>query len=149
MRSGTLNVPGIVGFGRAVEIAVKNMTVESQRLTYLKSLLREHMLENLSDIRINGHMTDCLPGLLNVSFNDVDADSLLLELADIALSSGSACTSAQRAPSHVLKAIGATNGQSQGSVRFGVGRFNSQDEIRYVCRRVVEAVKKLRSMTPR
>ncbi|MCA6221683.1 cysteine desulfurase family protein [Photorhabdus antumapuensis] len=149
LRSGTLNVPGIVGFGRAVELSVKNLPDESMRLRYLRDLLRLYIIENMADVRINGHLTECLPGLLNVSFNGLDADSLLLELSEIALSSGSACTSANRAPSHVLKAIGVSDAQAQASVRFGLGRFNNEDEIRYVCLRLEKAVNKLRSMAPK
>ncbi|OWO85618.1 IscS subfamily cysteine desulfurase [Photorhabdus luminescens] len=149
LRSGTLNVPGIVGFGRAVELSVKNLPDESMRLRYLRDLLRLYIIENVADVRINGHLTECLPGLLNVSFNGLDADSLLLELSEVALSSGSACTSANRAPSHVLKAIGLSDAQAQASVRFGLGRFNNEDEIRYVCLRLQKAVNKLRSMAPK
>ncbi|CAQ82251.1 MULTISPECIES: cysteine desulfurase family protein [Photorhabdus] len=149
LRSGTLNVPGIVGFGRAVELSVKNLTAESMRLRYLRDLLRLYIIENVADVRINGHLTECLPGLLNVSFNGIDADSLLLELSEVALSSGSACTSANRAPSHVLKAIGVSDALAQASVRFGLGRFNNEDEIRYVCLRLEKAVNKLRSMAPK
>ncbi|TDB55638.1 cysteine desulfurase family protein [Photorhabdus luminescens] len=149
LRSGTLNVPGIVGFGRAVELSVKNLPDESMRLRYLRDLLRLYIIENVADVRINGHLTECLPGLLNVSFNGLDADSLLLELSEVALSSGSACTSANRTPSHVLKAIGLSDAQAQASVRFGLGRFNNEDEIRYVCLRLQKAVNKLRSMAPK
>ncbi|WP_036768243.1 cysteine desulfurase family protein [Photorhabdus australis] len=149
LRSGTLNVPGIVGFGRAVELSVKNLTAESMRLRYLRDLLRLYIIENVADVRINGHLTECLPGLLNVSFNGIDADSLLLELSEVALSSGSACTSANRAPSHVLKAIGVSDALAQASVRFGLGRFNNEEEIRYVCLRLEKAVSKLRSMAPK
>ncbi|WP_323840528.1 cysteine desulfurase family protein [Photorhabdus africana] len=149
LRSGTLNVPGIVGFGRAVELSVKNLPDESMRLRYLRDLLRSYIIEHVADVRINGHLTECLPGLLNVSFNGLDADSLLLELSEVALSSGSACTSASRAPSHVLKAIGVSDAQAQASVRFGLGRFNNEDEIRYVCLRLEKTVNKLRSMVPK
>ncbi|MDC9593756.1 cysteine desulfurase family protein [Xenorhabdus sp. IM139775] len=149
LRSGTLNVPGIIGFGSAVELSVKNLATESTRLRYLRDLLRQHIIENVPDVRMNSHLTECLPGLLNVSFDGVDADSLLLELSEVALSSGSACTSANRAPSHVLKAIGVSDEQAQASLRFGLGRFNNEDEIRYVCLRLEEAVKKLRSMAPK
>ncbi|WP_391528692.1 cysteine desulfurase family protein [Photorhabdus akhurstii] len=149
LRSGTLNVPGIVGFGRAVELSVKNLPDESMRLRYLRDLLRSYIIDNVADVRINGHLIECLPGLLNVSFNGLDADSLLLELSEVALSSGSACTSANRAPSHVLKAIGLNDAQAQASVRFGLGRFNDEDEIRYVCLRLQKAVNKLRSMAPK
>lgn len=149
LRSGTLNVPGIVGFGHAVELSVKNRHTESIRLRHLRDFLRQYIVENVPDIKINSHTTECLPGLLHVSFGNVDADSLLLALSDIALSSGSACSSANRVPSHVLKAIGVSDVLAQGSVRFSLGRFNHKDEIRYVCLRLQEAVNKLRSMAPK
>ncbi|WP_246550503.1 aminotransferase class V-fold PLP-dependent enzyme [Photorhabdus caribbeanensis] len=130
-------------------MSVKNLPDESMRLRYLRDLLRSYIIENVADVRINGHLTECLPCLLNVSFNGLDADSLLLELSEIALSSGSTCTSVNRAPSHVLKAIGLNDAQAQASVRFGLGRFNNEDEIRYVCLRLQKAVNKLRSMAPK
>lgn len=148
LRSGTLNVPGIVGLGRAVELAVANLATESSRLRDLRKILYLHIINKVPYSRINGHLTECLPGLLNVSFDGVDADSLLLELSKVALSSGSACNSAQRTPSHVLKAIGISDAQAQASVRFGLGRFNNENEIRYVCHHLEEAVKTLRSMVP-
>lgn len=149
LRSGTLNVPGIVGFGAAVELAMKDLDVEVARLSALRDMLRQYIVTNVAAVEVNGHPAKCLPGLLNVSIDGVDADSLLLELSDIALSSGSACTSAHRAPSHVLKAIGRSDAQAQGSVRFGLGRFTTEADIRYVCTRVHEAVSMLRSMAPR
>ncbi len=148
LRSGTLNVAGIVGFGRAVELAMENLPTEPERLRGLRDVLQKHLVERIPDIRVNGHRTARLPGLLNVSFDGIDADSLLLALPEIALSSGSACTSAQRAPSHVLKAIGVSDARAQGSVRFGLGRFTTAAEIRHVCLRLEEAVKTLRSMAP-
>jgi hypothetical protein len=134
--------------GRAVELAMENLTTEPERLRVLRDVLEQHIIEHVADVQINGHRTACLPGLLNVSFDGVDADSLLLALPEVALSSGSACTSAHRAPSHVLKAIGISDVRAQGSVRFGLGRFNNEDEIRHVCLRLKEAVKTLRAMAP-
>ncbi len=126
LRSGTLNVPGIAGFGRAVELSCRNLAAEATRLRQLRDLLRSSIVENIA------------------------ADSLLLELSDeVALSSGSACTSANATPSHVLKAIGVGAALAQASVRFGLGRFNTEEEVRYVCRRLGEAVNKLRSMVPK
>jgi cysteine desulfurase len=148
LRSGTLNVAGIVGFGRAVELAMENLPTEPRRLRVLRDVLQQHIVEHIPDAQVNGHRTASLPGLLNVSFGGVDADSLLLALPEIALSSGSACTSAQRAPSHVLKAIGVSDARAQGSLRFGLGRFTTEAEIRHVCLRLEEAVKTLRSMAP-
>lgn len=148
LRSGTLNVPGIVGFGHAAQLAMENLPAESARLCELRNRLRQSLIDTIPCIRINGHLTECLPGVLNVSFSGVDAGSLLLELPDVALSSGSACTSAQPALSHVLLAMGASDQQIRASVRIGVGRFNSESEIRYVSQRLAEAVKILRSMAP-
>lgn len=149
LRSGTLNVSGIVGFGAAVELAMNDLDAESARLVALRDALRQYIVANIDGIEVNGHPARCLPGLLNVSIDCVDADSLLLELSDIALSSGSACTSAQRAPSHVLKAIGRSDAQSQGSVRFGLGRFTTEEDIVYVGTQFAAAVAMLRSMAPR
>lgn len=148
LRSGTLNVPGIVGFGRAVELAVKRRDAESTRVGRLRGMLRDYLLANVPDIAINGHPTACLPGTLNISFAGVDASSLLLELPDIALSSGSACTSALHSPSHVLLAMGASASRIQSSVRIGIGRFNNEEETGYVGRRLAEAVAMLRAMAP-
>jgi len=148
LRSGTLNVPAIVGFGRAAELAMENLSAESARVCELRNMLRHYLLSTVPDIRINGHLTECLPGVLNVSFAGVDAGSLLLELPDVAMSSGSACTSAGQEPSHVLLAIGASDEEIRSSVRIGLGRFNNENEIRYVSHRLAEAVKMLRSMAP-
>ncbi len=148
LRSGTLNVPGIVGFGRAAELAMENMSVESAMLCDLRNRLRQHILDTVPNMQVNGHLTECLPGVLNVSFEGIDADSLLLELSDVALSSGSACTSDQQTPSHVLQALGVSDEQLRGSVRFGLGRFNNESEIDYVCQRLENTVKMLRSMAP-
>ncbi|WP_145476415.1 cysteine desulfurase family protein [Yersinia similis] len=148
LRSGTLNVPAIVGFGRAAELAMENMSAESARLCGLRNRLRQHILDTVPNVQVNGHLTECLSGVLNVSFEGIDADSLLLELPDVALSSGSACTSEQQTPSHVLQAIGVSNEQIRGSVRFGLGRFNNESEIGYVCQRLEHTVKTLRTMAP-
>ncbi|MBJ7514986.1 MAG: cysteine desulfurase [Stenotrophomonas sp.] len=148
LRSGTLNVPGIVGFGRAAELALQNLESESWRVRGLKDALRRYLVANVPGVEINGHLTACLPGTLNVSFANVDASSLLLELPDIALSSGSACTSAQQSPSHVLLALGASQARIQSSVRIGIGRFNTEEEVRHVGARLAEAVEMLRSMVP-
>jgi cysteine desulfurase len=149
LRSGTLNVAGIVGFGAAIELAIADLDTEGARQRRLRDALRQSITSTVAGIDINGHPTQCLPGLLHVSIDGIDADSLLLELSDIALSSGSACTSAQRAPSHVLKAIGRSDAQSQGSVRFGLGRFTTDADIGYVGARFAAAVAMLRSMAPR
>ena len=148
LRSGTLNVPGIVGFGQAVEISSNNFLEESERLRYLRDVMRSYIQANIPNARLNGNQDMCLPGLLNVSFDNIDADSLLLELSDIALSSGSACNTAKREPSHVLQALGLNNTVAQSSVRFGLGRFNTEEEVLYTCEKLEAAVKRLRSMIP-
>lgn len=148
LRSGTLNVPGIVGFGRAAELAQQTLETEAWRVRGLKDTLRRYLVTHVPGVEINGHLTACLPGTLNVSFAGVDASSLLLELPDIALSSGSACTSAQQSPSHVLLALGASEARIQSSVRIGIGRFNTEEEVRHVGARLAEAVATLRSMVP-
>lgn len=147
-RSGTLNVPGIVGFGTALEICSSEMQTETQRLRHLRDELYAILATKLGGVRRNGHPTRCLPGLLNVSFASIDADSLLFALENFALSSGSACTSADVAPSHVLKAIGLSDELAQASVRFGIGRFNTESEIKSVSDHCVAEVQRLRSMTP-
>jgi len=148
LRSGTLNVPGIVGLGRAAELALQHLPAESARLQRLRDTLRRFLLENVPGVHLNGHPDECLPGVLNVSFAGVDAGSLLLELPDIALSSGSACTSAQHTLSHVLLAMGASSEQITSSVRIGLGRFNTPEDLSHLCQRLVEAVGLLRSMAP-
>lgn len=148
LRSGTLNVPGIVGFGHAAELAMRTMATESARQRRLRDALRDYLVANVRGVDINGHLTACLPGTLNVSFAGVDAASLLLELPDIALSSGSACTSAQQSNSHVLLALGASEARIQSSVRVGIGRFNTEEEVTHVGQRLAEAVAALRAMVP-
>jgi len=147
-RSGTLNVPGIVGFGKAVEIIVECATEENERIGTMRDALLFRILSDVPGTIINGTPGRTLPGLLNASFDGLDADSLLLELSDFALSSGSACTSASAAPSHVLKAMGRTERQAQASVRFGLGRFNTMDDIDHVARCLTAAVRRLRAMAP-
>jgi cysteine desulfurase len=148
MRSGTLPVPLIVGFGRACEIAQEVMPTESVRLARLRDKLQETIYKNLDEVYLNGHPTQRLPHNLNVSFAYVEGESLLMGLKEIALSSGSACTSATLEPSYVLRALGVGSELAHSSIRFGLGRFNTEDEVDYVAGRVVEIVKKLRDMSP-
>lgn len=148
MRSGTLNVPGIVGFGRAAEIAGEEMSDEAKRIGALRDKLRNRLFEDLDEVYLNGHETLRLPGNLNVSFAFVEGESLLMGLKDVALSSGSACTSASLEPSHVLRAIGLSNDLAHGSIRFGLGRFNTEDEVDQVAGRVIEEVRRLRALSP-
>ena len=148
MRSGTLNVPGIVGFGKACEIAMKVMKEESARLLSLRERLRKGITDSLEEVYLNGHPARRMPGNLNLSFAYVEGESLLMGLKEIALSSGSACTSATLEPSYVLQALGVSPELAHSSVRFGLGRFNTEKEVDYVINRVTETVNRLREMSP-
>lgn len=148
LRSGTLNVPGIVGFGKACELGEAEMVEESQRLSRLRERLWRALSEQLDEVDLNGHPSRRLAGNLNVSFGYVEGESLLLGLKDVAVSSGSACTSATLEPSHVLKAIGVGDERAQGSIRFGLGRFTTEEDIDYAAARVVEEVRRLRALSP-
>ena len=148
MRSGTLNVPGIVGLGAACEIAMNEMPEESKRLAYLRDKLRKKFEDNLDEIHVNGSMEHRLPGNLNMSFVYVEGESLLMGINDIAVSSGSACTSATLEPSYVLKALGLGDDVAHSSIRFGIGRFNTEAEIDYIADKLIDTVKKLRELSP-
>jgi len=148
MRSGTLNVPGIVGLGEACGIAKKEMAEEAKRLSYLRDKLKDRLLASLDEVYINGTMEHRLPNNLNISFAYVEGESLLMGINDIAVSSGSACTSATLEPSYVLKALGAGVDLAHSSIRFGLGRFNTEDEVDYVAAKVIDVVKKLRELSP-
>ncbi len=149
MRSGTLNVPGIVGLGCACAVAAEDMEAESGRVLALRERLRARLFAELEDTTLNGSPEQRLPGNLNLSFGGIEAESLLMSLEDVALSSGSACTSATLEPSHVLRAIGVRDELAHGSIRFGLGRFNDADEVDYVAGRLVEEVRRLRRLSSR
>jgi cysteine desulfurase len=148
LRSGTLNVPGIVGLGKACEICQKEMAEESERLRRLRDKLKDAILSRLDDTFLNGSMAHRLPNNLNLSFAGVEGDALLMGINDVAVSSGSACTTATLEPSHVLRALGVSEDLSHSSIRFGLGRFNTEEEVDYVADRVVETVKRLRELSP-
>ena len=148
MRSGTLNVPGIVGLGKACAIATEEMPHESCRLAGLRNRLKDRIMSRLDECYINGSMEHRLPGNLNVSFAHVEGESLLMGINDVAVSSGSACTSAMVEPSYVLKALGTGDDLAHSSIRFGIGRFNTDAEVDYVADRVVETVQRLREISP-
>lgn len=148
MRSGTLNVPGIVGLGEACAIAEKEMIQEGLRMTQLRQKLQDHILGELDEVYINGHLENRLPQNLNMSFAYVEGESLMMGLKEIALSSGSACTTATLEPSYVLRALGVGSDLAHSSLRFGLGRFTTDEEVDYVGKRVVEAVTRLRDMSP-
>jgi cysteine desulfurase len=148
LRSGTLNVPAIAGFGKACEIASAEMITESEKLKNLGKKLFEGLNTKLDGVYLNGHPEKRLPGNLNISFEHVNADSLMMSMKKIAVSSGSACTSAEVEPSHVLKAIGVKEELLNNSVRFGIGRFNTEEEIDYVIGKTVQKVTELRKISP-
>lgn len=148
MRSGTLNVAGIVGFGKACEIALQDMPKESCRLAGLRNRLRDSIMKELDEVYVNGSLEHRLPGNLNISFLYVEGESLLMGINDVAVSSGSACTSATLEPSYVLKALGLGDDLAHSSIRFGLGRFNTEAEVDYVSARIVEVVKRLRELSP-
>ncbi len=148
MRSGTLNVPGIVGLGKACEIALEEMDSEAAYLRGLRDRLKAKFESELDYIHVNGTMEHRLPGNLNMSFVYVEGESLLMGINDVAVSSGSACTSATLEPSYVLKALGLGDDVAHSSIRFGLGRFNTQAEVDYVADKVIDIVKKLRELSP-
>jgi len=151
LRSGTLNTPGIVGFARAVELCCAEMQTEQSRLTGLRDRLFEGLTSELSGVSLNGPALEIdglrLAGNLNVSFDSVDGEALLMNMKDIAVSSGSACTSANPEPSHVLRAIGRSDEATRSSLRFGLGRFNSGEEIDFAIKTVAQVVRRLRKLS--
>jgi cysteine desulfurase len=148
MRSGTLNVSGIVGFGKAAELCMEEMEEENIRLTNLRDKFKSIMFESLEEVYVNGHETKRLSGNLNLSFPYVEGESLIMGLSDVAVSSGSACTSASLEPSYVLKAMGRGDELAHSSIRFGFGRFSTEEEMEYVAEKTTDIVNRLREMSP-
>ena len=148
MRSGTLNVPGIVGLGAAAALAKAEMATESARLSAMRDRLNKKLHDNLDEIYINGSMEHRLPHNLNISFAYVEGESLLMGINDVAVSSGSACTSASLEPSYVLKALGAGDDLAHSSIRFGLGRWTTDEEVDYVVEKLTSVVRRLREMSP-
>lgn len=148
IRAGTLNVPAIVGFGKACEIALNEMETESKRLKELRNKLHNGIISALKDVYLNGHPEFGLANNLNLSFKYVDSDALMIAMKEIAVSSGSACSSESAEASHVLKAISTDESRAHSSIRFGLGRFNTEEEIDYVINKVVEKVIYLREISP-
>ena len=148
MRSGTLNVPGIVGFGKAADIMREEGPEDSARALRQREHLRERLTSELGDVVLNGSLEHRLPGNLNVSFAFVEGEALMMAIKDVAVSSGSACTSASLEPSYVLRAMGVGEDLAHSSIRFGIGRSNTDEEIEYVAGLVVEKVRRLREMSP-
>ncbi|GMU83526.1 MAG: cysteine desulfurase [Planctomycetota bacterium] len=148
MRSGTLNVPGIVGLGKAAELCREHFDTEVARLKALRDRLLTKITTQLDEVYLNGHATNRTPNNANISFAYVEGESLMMGFADVAVSSGSACTSASLEPSYVLKSLGVGDELAHSSIRFSVSRFNTEEEIDYVAEKVVRAVRKLREMSP-
>ncbi len=148
LRSGTLNVPGVVGFGKAAEICSQLIKDESERIGRLRNKLYKGIVSQLNGVHLNGSLTERLPNNLNISIDGIKSESFILEMKDIALSYGSACTSESLKPSHVLLAIGCSKEQALSSIRFGLGRFTTEEEIDYTIKRVVDTVEKLRAVSP-
>ena len=148
MRSGTLNVPGIVGLGKAAALCQAEMAAEATRLSKLRDRLNEKFHQNLDEIYVNGSMEHRLPHSLNISFAYVEGESLLMGINDVAVSSGSACTSASLEPSYVLKALGAGDDLAHSSIRFGLGRWTTEEEVDYVVEKLTSVVRRLREMSP-
>jgi cysteine desulfurase len=148
MRSGTLNVPGIVGLGKAAELCGQHMAAESARLSALRDRMKSRILEQLDEVHLNGHPTLRTPTNLNLSFSYVEGESLMMGISDVAVSSGSACTSASLEPSYVLKALGVGDELAHSSIRFSFGRFTTQEEVDYVADKLIGVIRKLREMSP-
>src|SRR5207245_9199090 len=148
MLSGTLNVPAIVGFGAAAEIAEREMVEEGLRTGKLRQKLQDYLFSHLDHLELNGHPEHRLPGNLNVSFAYVEGEALMMASKSVAVSSGSACTSASLEPSYVLRACGLSEDLSTTYIRFGLGRFNTEAEVDFVGKYVVDQVRRLREMSP-
>jgi cysteine desulfurase len=148
MRSGTLAVPNIVGMGKACELCQNEMAEESKRLIRLRERLRAGIMERIDETYINGHPVERIPGNINLSFAYVEGEALMMGVKDVAVSSGSACTSASLEPSYVLRALGVGDELAHSSIRFGLGRFNTEEEVDFVIDHVAQAVDHLRSMSP-
>ena len=147
-RSGTLNVPGIVGFGKAIELAMEEISSEAERQIGLRQHLYKRLNDELDYVFLNGHPTERLPNNLNLSFGYVEGESLMMGISEIAVSSGSACTSASLEPSYVLRSMGVGDDLDHSSVRFGFGRYTTMEEVNYAADKVIGAVKRLREMSP-
>ncbi|MBF0462209.1 MAG: IscS subfamily cysteine desulfurase [Magnetococcales bacterium] len=148
MRSGTLPTPLLVGFGKACELAMQEMETENRHVLALRERLREGLFSQLTHLELNGDLQHRLAGNLNVSFGFVEGESMMMAIKDVAVSSGSACTSASLEPSYVLRALGVSEEQAHTSIRFGLGRFTTEEEVNFVIKTVVQAVNRLREMSP-
>jgi cysteine desulfurase len=151
LRSGTLNPPGIVGFAKALELCLSEMNDESQRLRRLRDRLLRGLVEAIPDVALNGPTLDQpdwrLPNNLNCSFGYVDGEALMMSMRDLAVSSGSACTSTNPEPSHVLRALGLSDDLTRASLRFGLGRFNTDEEVEFAIGLLSDTVHRLRKLS--
>jgi cysteine desulfurase len=148
MRSGTLNVPGIVGLGRAAAIMKEEGAAESARIGALRDRLQARLMKELDEVHLNGSAEHRLPGNLNLSFAFVEGEAMMMAIKDVAVSSGSACTSASLEPSYVLRALGVGDELAHSSIRFGLGRYTTEEEVDYVAELVIKKVRHLRDMSP-
>jgi len=148
MRSGTLNVPGIVGLGKACELAQAELPAEMERLAALRARFEQRVLSALEHVAVNGDPVQRIPGCSNLSFSYVEGESMIMGISELAVSSGSACTSASLEPSHVLQAMGVGDELAHSSIRFGFGRFTTEEEVDYAAEKVIAAVRKLRELSP-
>jgi cysteine desulfurase len=148
MRSGTLNVPSIVGLGAACRIARKELAAEAERTSALRDHLQRRLTTELDEVHVNGNLEHRLPNCLNVSFAYVEGESLLMGISDVAVSSGSACTSASLEPSHVLRSMAIGDELAHSSIRFGFGRFTTREEVDFAADSVIAAVRRLRELSP-
>jgi cysteine desulfurase len=148
LRSGTVPVPLVVGFGKACELCRQEISAEAERLRSLRERLRAGIMDRLTDVHLNGHPSERLPGTLNLSFAYVKGDALMMGLKNVAISSGSACTSASLEPSYVLKALGVDDELAHSSIRFGLGRFNTEEEVDFVGDEVIRTVQRSREISP-
>lgn len=148
MRSGTLNVPGIVGFGRAAQLLQEEGVAENARIAGLRDRLQARLMKELDEVHLNGSAEHRLPGNLNLSFAFVEGEAMMMAIKDVAVSSGSACTSASLEPSYVLRALGVGDELAHSSIRFGLGRFTTEEEVDYVAELVIQKVRHLRDMSP-
>lgn len=148
MRSGTLNVPGIIGLGKALEICMEEMDEESKRLRALRDRLENTLLKEIDFSYLNGHKEKRIPGNTNLSFNYVEGEGLMMAIPNIAVSSGSACTSASLEPSYVLRALGRSDELAHSSIRFGLGRYTTEEDVDYVIENMIAGVRKLRDLSP-
>jgi cysteine desulfurase len=148
MRSGTLNVPGIVGFGKAAQLMMEDGAKDNARILALRERLRKKLQGAIEEANVNGSLEHRLPGNLNISFAFVEGEAMMMAIKDVAVSSGSACTSASLEPSYVLRALGVGDEMAHSSIRFGLGRWTTEEEVDYVADLVIDKVKHLRNMSP-